>query len=830
MKKKNILLSLLSLIMGLSISNAQDTLLIEPVKIDSLQQLIDARAKEDEEKVRLLNEYARLCFYNQEFAKGFVATRDARQISKNLNFTGGEIMYYHTLAAFSGSGEMHNYYLQQARDIALKADSPVPDYPEPIIPIGYRQRIDHQQLLDKLQPILDFFKELDDKEIQLTLMDPMAWSYYRLGRIDELKIILKNAAELSRDLNQLYPEFLAMTRLKSILNSEGKVEESKMLEQDLINLLSKGGDDNESAYLKFTQATYYNNSGQYALAIDYYLKSAEAFEDNGNLNMLVTIYNQLGYAYESLEMQDKAFEIYEKYISIFKILNDYDGLQSAYHRPVLPLYELKRYDEARKYMSMALQGSNEQRKPLLLAKSNMLEGLILMDSRKYSAAIPYLQKTYETYRISNDIQMTAKYTISFTLLYLAECYLKLGNIDNALKYALECLQRENALNSERTIVKVKISYLIAEIYVERGQAEKALDYIKMYQEIITESNRNESANRVAEAEIRSIMNKSEKQIEQLEKERIQKIQESKNQRLWIFSITGALLSAIIISLVLYRNNQNKQKANTQLKEQKEEIETTLEQLESTQTQLIQSEKMASLGELTAGIAHEIQNPLNFVNNFSEVNAELVEELKEEIKKGDLKEIEAIANDIADNEHKIKHHGQRAESIVKGMLQHSRTSTGEKESIDINTLADEYLRLAYHGLRAKDKSFNSDFKTNLDPSLPKINVIPQDIGRVLLNLINNAFQAVADMKKPEVIVTTKKLDNAIEIRVSDKGPGIPEQIREKIFQPFFTTKPTGQGTGLGLSLSYDIVKAHGGEIKVESEMRKGSEFVISLPIV
>ena len=747
---------------------------------------------------------------------------------------------------------MYNYYLQQARSIALTVDNQVPEYPEPIIPTGYPPNAP-EQILDKLRPILDFFKELDDKEIQLTLMGPMAWNYYWLGSTDELKIILKKSAELSRDLNQLYPEFLAMSRLKIILDSEGEVEESKKLEQELIELLSKRGDDSESGYLKFIQANYYNNSGQYALAIDYYLKSAEAFEDNGNLNMLLDIYTQLGYAYETLEMQDKAVDTYEKYISIFKKLNDNVGLQSAYHRPVLPLYELKRYDEARKYMALALQGANEQSKPLLLAKSNMLEGQILMDSGKYRAAIPYLQKTYETYLNSNDNQRTAEYTISFTLLYMAECYQKMGDTKSALKHALECLQRENALKSERTIIKRKISFLISEIYLEMGQAEKAFDYLKMYQEIIRMSNEAENTNRVAEAEIRSIIDKSEKQIELLEKERLQKIQESKNQRLWIFSITGALLSAIILSLVLYRNNKLKQKANAQLKEQKEEIESTLEQLEATQTQLIQSEKMASPGELTAGIAHEIQNPLNFVNNFSEVNSELVEELREEVRKGNLEEVEAIAFDIEENEQKIKHHGQRAEGIVKGMLQHSRTSQGEKEPTDLNALADEYLRLAYHGLRAKDKSFNADFKTEFDPNLPKINVIPQDIGRVLLNLINNAFFAVSEKAarhsdpehsegeesydyQPEVIVSTRQLDGKLEISVKDNGEGIPEKVRDKIFQPFFTTKPTGSGTGLGLSLSYDIVKVHGGEMKVESltadqagKEEEGSLFIIQLPI-
>jgi signal transduction histidine kinase len=272
--------------------------------------------------------------------------------------------------------------------------------------------------------------------------------------------------------------------------------------------------------------------------------------------------------------------------------------------------------------------------------------------------------------------------------------------------------------------------------------------------------------------------------------------------------------------------------------QAKEIEKAYEKLKSTQSQLIHSEKMASLGELTAGIAHEIQNPLNFVNNFSEVNKELIDELKEAQVKGHKDEIDAITKDILENEDKIMHHGKRAEAIVKSMLQHSRTSTGEKELTDINALADEYLRLAYHGFRAKDKSFNADFKTELADDLPRIEVVPQDIGRVLLNLINNAFQAVSAEAlakvgsdyKPTVTVSTSKKDEKVEIRVRDNGPGIPKNIKDKIFQPFFTTKPAGEGTGLGLSLSYDIVtKGHGGELKLETGEEMGTKFIILIPI-
>jgi two-component system NtrC family sensor kinase len=295
---------------------------------------------------------------------------------------------------------------------------------------------------------------------------------------------------------------------------------------------------------------------------------------------------------------------------------------------------------------------------------------------------------------------------------------------------------------------------------------------------------------------------------------------------------------MLLAGFLYWSNRQKQKA-------KIIIEKAYSDLKSAQSQLIQSEKMASLGELTAGIAHEIQNPLNFVNNFSEVSNELLDEMNEELDKGDIDEAKAISADIKQNLEKINHHGKRADAIVKGMLQHSRTSSATKEPTDINKLADEYLRLAYHGLRAKDKSFNATMKTEFDESIGNINIIPQDIGRVILNLITNAFYATNEKSQqniegyePTVTVSTKKVEDKVEIMVADNGNGIPQNIVDKIFQPFFTTKPTGQGTGLGLSLAYDIVKAHSGELKVDSSTSEqakqtfegeGTTFIIKLPI-
>jgi signal transduction histidine kinase len=327
------------------------------------------------------------------------------------------------------------------------------------------------------------------------------------------------------------------------------------------------------------------------------------------------------------------------------------------------------------------------------------------------------------------------------------------------------------------------------------------------------------------------------------------ILKNENNKWWIVHVHGSAPD-FRLQGENYMTNEKTLARNHELEKQvyerTKELNETLDHLKAAQAQLIQSAKMASLGELTAGIAHEIQNPLNFVNNFSDVSVDLVEELNEEIENGNTEDVISIGKDLKENLEKISHHGKRASSIVKGMLEHSRVGDGQKELTDINQMADEYLRLAYHGLRAKDKAFNATFKTEFDETIPKIKVIPQDISRVLLNLINNAFFACAEKSRitdaikskhmenktyvPTVIVSTKEMDNKVKISVKDNGNGIPQDLLNKIFQPFFTTKPTGQGTGLGLSMSYDIIThGHNGELLVNTKHGEGSEFIIVLPI-
>jgi two-component system NtrC family sensor kinase len=429
-----------------------------------------------------------------------------------------------------------------------------------------------------------------------------------------------------------------------------------------------------------------------------------------------------------------------------------------------------------------------------------------------------LPKAAEYYRASTSLAISEEsYRDAATACNsLAVVLKKLKQTDSAIIYAKQGLMYGQMLSYKNRVLAA--SSLLAELYEEKDPVE-AVKYFKIASAAKDSLYGVEKVQQLQTATI-----KEQERQDEMEAARL-----AYRNRVRQYMILAGAGVFLIIALILYRNNRQKQKTNRVL-------ETTLTNLRSTQSQLIQSEKMASLGELTAGIAHEIQNPLNFVNNFSEVNGELIDEMQQEMDKGNYPGAKEISKDIKDNEEKIKHHGKRADAIVKGMLQHSRADSGQKEPMDINALADEYLRLTYHGFRAKDSLFSAKVKTDFDTSIGKINIIPQDIGRVLVNLINNSFYAVTEKKKqngelyePSVTVKTRKIRAHVEIRVKDNGTGIAQKSLDKIFQPFFTTKPSGQGTGLGLSLAYDIItKGHGGELKVETKEGEGSEFIIQLP--
>ena len=446
----------------------------------------------------------------------------------------------------------------------------------------------------------------------------------------------------------------------------------------------------------------------------------------------------------------------------------------------------------------------------------------LAKARRYNEAFPLYFETISYAGSSGREDITAD-----CYLGLAELFREKKQIDSSSYYgrlAFDAFHRFKLPSGE-----MQAASFLSKLHAEKKQSDSAYKYL-----VIANGFKDSLFNQEKSRQFQNIsFNEGlrEKQIQDAKRE----AQQEYRTRVKFYGLIGGLALLVFILFILYRNNRQKHNANILLKQQKEMVENTLSQLRSAQSQLVQSEKMASLGELTAGIAHEIQNPLNFVNNFSDVNTELVDELQQELKGGKIDNAISISNDIKENEQKINHHGKRADAIVKGMLQHSRTSSGQKEPTDINALADEYLRLAYHGLRAKDKSFNAITKTEFDNSIGKINIIPQDIGRVILNIINNAFYTVTEKKKqnqngyqPTITVATLNDNGKIKIKVKDNGNGIPQKNLDKIFQPFFTTKPTGQGTGLGLSLSYDIVKAHGGELSVETKVGEGCTFIIQLP--
>jgi len=445
-----------------------------------------------------------------------------------------------------------------------------------------------------------------------------------------------------------------------------------------------------------------------------------------------------------------------------------------------------------------------------------------------SMAKDYLrQSIIELTKNGNSKDLAGAYTV------LANSFVRKGQTDSAVYYGKLALNIAKDNSFQKELLEAYLSLSTAN---EKINKDDAIKYYKLASGLKDHIYNQDKQIQISSFKYNDIIQKNE----------LQAAKDSYNNRMKTNAMLGSIFTLLTIAFFLSMNNRQKQKARIK-------IESAYHQLQSTQSQLIQTEKMASLGELTAGIAHEIQNPLNFVNNFSEINMELSEEIMEAAKSNDRDEIIRLAADIKFNHDKINEHGKRADAIVKGMLQHARSSSGVKEPADFNKLADEYFRLAYHGLRAKDKSFNVKLHTDFDPAIGKIPIVSQDIGRVLLNLYNNAFYAVNEKMKsapngyePQVSVITRLVvasenspirqsppfggrgANSLIIAVKDNGNGIPQKILDKIFQPFFTTKPTGQGTGLGLSLSYDIVKAHGGELRVQTKEGEGSEFEIQLP--
>jgi len=510
--------------------------------------------------------------------------------------------------------------------------------------------------------------------------------------------------------------------------------------------------------------------------------SFQQAEMTKDIDGMAHAYGGIAWVYERKKMWDSAIYFYTKQLELSKKMNDPRGVLQNELDIVSIQGQAKQYDKvfARIYY--------------------------LMDKFEEYGQVGYLPGAYST---------------------LAEAHLNTGHPDSTIYYANKAVTATK--RSGRVTGFGFLMRTIAQAYANQNNFEKAFEYQQRYTNYMDSLNLSDALKRVAALQYSFELDKKESQISLLKKNEELTARQNRQQKILLAGTLIGLIVVLVFIVILWRNNKEKHRAYLRLEQQQE-------QLKQTQTQLIQSEKMASLGELTAGIAHEIQNPLNFVNNFSEVNRELLTEMKDEIEKKNYSEVADLANDVIANEEKINYHGKRADAIVKSMLQHSRTNSGQKELADINALVDECLRLSFHGMRAKDKSFNVKMQTSLLPDLPKAGIVEQDIGRVLLNLFTNAFYSMAKKKKenpddyePLISIKTEKQGSNIVISVRDNGKGIPGSVIEKIFQPFFTTKPTGEGTGLGLSMSFDIIqKGHGGQLLVDSKEGQYAEFKIILP--
>jgi len=554
------------------------------------------------------------------------------------------------------------------------------------------------------------------------------------------------------------------------------------------------------------------------------LPMATALKDYANI---AGCYNTLGLTYSTLKNDPKALEYYRKGLAI--ALQGHLGIQTVieYNNTSRVFLDMNQLDSALWYTNKAYALSLQKHLYRDIGFLIRNFGIIQYKKGNYAHSIDFFRKS-----AAQKTTLLNHYLQGEDYRRMAEAYQKLNKLDSCIDCAKIAYQQAQLERNPNQVMQ--ITSLLTDVFRSKNDYKQAYDY----QQVMLKA-QDSLFSQQKTLQVQNLTFSEQQRQDALKASAI-----AYQNKVRFYALTGILGAVVLVVLILWYSNNARKKANRLLHEQKEEIaaqrddlEQAYSDLKNTQTQLRQREKMASLGELTAGIAHEIQNPLNFVNNFSEVSVELLNEMDEELDNGDIQEAKAIGANLKQNLEKIHHHGKRADFIVKGMLEHSRTNTGEKQLTDMNVLCDEFLKLSYHGLRAKDKSFNAEMTTHFDPKLPKVNVSAQDMGRVMLNLYNNAFYAVNQKLKtggagykPEVTVSTSVENGQVVIKVKDNGVGIPDAIKEKIMQPFFTTKPTGEGTGLGLSLTYDmVVKGHGGNIQVNSSVGEGSEFIIQLPV-
>lgn len=696
-----------------------------------------------------------------------------------------------------------------------------------------------QNQIDSLTALIVKYKGQNNHEQDTNYINTVSELAFKYNNInpDTTILLAQEAVRLCDKIKYLKGKVDAMRSIALAYNVKGDYTQALTLFGEALEIAKNIGYVKGAGRIYHNTGIVYSNLGKFPEALENYFKALAMREELRDTLGISSSINGIGAIYFVQGKLTDALNNYLKSLQFAKQINYLSGIETAYANIGEVNFRLGKYNEAKDYLLKALEVNRTTNNKETGAFLSSILASIYLKQGKYEDAVTANQASEKL-----AIEIGSQEYISRSLLGIGEVNLALKNYEKA--YSLT----QEGINVARQIGFIELvrdgNETMSKICEAKGLGMQALYYhrqFKLYADSINnQQTEQRSANLAADYEYakKEIVIKAEQEKKQIE------FQKKTNQQRWIiFSAFAAFFSALLVAWLIFRSRQKTKKANDllhhqniEIDKQKNIVEKALRDLKATQTQLIQSEKMASLGELTAGIAHEIQNPLNFVNNFSEVNKELLEEMKEEIDNGNTEEVKAIANDVIYNQEKITEHGKRADAIVKGMLQHSRSSSGIKEPADINRLADEYLRLAHHGLRAKDKSVNASIKTEFDETIGNINIIPQDIGRVILNLITNAFYVVNEKSKqgivgyePTVSVSTKKEGNKVFIAVKDNGNGIPQKILDKIFQPFFTTKPTGQGTGLGLSLSYDIVKAHGGELRVETKEGGYAQFTIILPV-
>lgn len=636
----------------------------------------------------------------------------------------------------------------------------------------------------------------------------------------------------------------------------------------LLNLLDKPQADTTRGNLYHDIAHYYMDNNN-TLAIQYFLKAINIRQKYHQRLRLGNNYYSVGYCYLQKSDFARSLDYYLKSINIYAELKDNERMLNAYMSVANVYMESNDFVKSKEFLDVAEALTRKIKNDLMLATVLDEKGLLFDHLAKYDSALVYHQRAYQLSIGKGDDYSTVAFITNLGLTYkhqhntakamvfldtalaisikknmavdvksniynnIANTYAEEGNYAAAKQDFEESILLAKSVGIQGVIMENY--HNLADMYTKMNDYKQQAYYLRKYYTLKDSLFTSDSKNQLTQLEANFRIGQKNELITEQQRE----VEKQTGQRNIFFVIASGAALLLIVSIVFYsrirKNNSLLVEKNNQINNQKDQLQFALTDLKATQAQLIQSEKMASLGELTAGIAHEIQNPLNFVNNFSDISSELIDEMKDELAKGNYKDVNTIADDVKDNLKKITQHGKRADSIVKAMLQHSRTSSGQRELTDVNAMCDEYIRLSYHGLRAKDKSFNADIEKDFDETLPNIKIVPQDIGRVLLNLLNNAFYAVNEKKaslvpdyQPTVSVQTKRVNDKVEIKVSDNGNGIPQSIVDKIFQPFFTTKPTGQGTGLGLSLTYDIIKTHGGEVNVQTEDGKGTTFIVLLP--